>query len=91
MATSGTNCKMITINLGLAGMGPRPKPKRKAPQQTANTRPPVFPLIDPLKHFHFGPRRRVGMIYVRAQAVEQQHRMRSAALEFDTDGAAHRR
>ena len=59
MATSGTNCKMITINLGLAGMGPRPKPKRKAPQQTANTRPPVFPLIDPLKHFHFGPRRRV--------------------------------
>ena len=54
----------ITINLGLAGVGPRPKPKHETPRQTA-TRPPVFPLIDPLKRFDFGPRRRYGKTFPR--------------------------
>ena len=52
--------QIVAVNLGLAGIGPRPNPKRQTPQQTAATRPPVFPLIDPRKHFDFRPRRRYG-------------------------------
>ena len=59
MPKTGLYSSIITINLGLAGIGPRPKPERKTPQQTT-TRTPAFPLLDPLKHFHFGPRRRYG-------------------------------
>jgi len=60
MPANSTNCKTIPVNLGLAGIGPRPNPAPQKPRQTTAIRPPVFPLIDPLKHFHFGPRRRYG-------------------------------
>ena len=46
---------LTMMNLGLAGIIDRPK--QKAPRPIP-TRAPVFPLLDPLKHFDFGPRRR---------------------------------
>jgi len=45
----------FTGSLGLGGFSDRPKQK---PIRPMPTRIPAFPLIDPLKHFHFGPRRR---------------------------------
>ena len=55
----------ITVNLGLAGIGPRPDPKPRTPHQATTTRPPGFPLIDPRKHFDLGPRRRYGKTFPR--------------------------
>jgi len=60
MQKTGLYSSIMTVDLGLAGIGPRPKPATKKPRQAASTRPPVFALIDPLKHFDFGPRRRYG-------------------------------
>jgi len=55
MPTTGPGLTMM--NLGLANYPSRLDPKPEPARQTA-PRDPVFPLLDPLKHFDFGPRRR---------------------------------
>ena len=79
----------IEVNLGLAGMGPRLKAEDDAGSSTSrqvSTRPPAFPLIDPLKHFHFGPRRRYSKSVPRITWLDGRDRKPLPAINLPEPG-----